>query len=317
MKALLLFALLAALLAGWLWLRAGRNEARAEAAFPPQGRFVEIDGRRLHLRISGRGPPVVLIHGASGNLRDMSFRLAPMLERRFTVIAPDRPGLGHSPAFAPGGESLREQVALMAAALERLGHARAYLLGQSYGGAVALQWALQRPEQVAGLVLVAAPSNPWEGGLAPLYRLNANPLLGPPLRLLIAAAAPRAVVMDSLAGIFAPQPVSPGYAEHVGLPLSLRRAQQKANALQVAGLKPQIAAMVPRYGGIPVPVVAIHGTADRVVQHDIHSRRLAGQIADLELIELEGEGHMPHQTRTEVVVAALERLHQKVESTHG
>lgn len=310
-KTLVLILLFLALALGWMWLRAGRFEAAAEAAFPADGQMVEIDTRRLHLKISGTGPPVVLIHGASGNLRDMTFRLAPALETRFTVIAVDRPGLGHSPAFNPKGESLSEQVALMGAALERLGFKRVYLLGQSFGGAVALQWALDRPDQVAGMVLVAAPSNVWPTGLDPLYKLNVNPVTGPLLRLAIASVVPQSVVDASLAEVFAPQPISPGYAERAGLALSLRRDQQRANALQVARLKEQVRAMVPRYGEIGVPVIALHGTADKVVHYDIHTRRLADQIRDIEEVKLEGEGHMPHQTRTGDVVDALVRLDEK------
>ena len=312
MKYPLLFLLFAALATGWMWLRAARFEARAEAAFPADGQMVEIDGKKLHLRISGKGPPVVLIHGASGNLRDMTFRLAPALETRFTVIAVDRPGLGHSPAFDPGGESLADQVALMSAALDRLGFESVYLLGQSFGGAVALRWALDRPDQVAGMVLVAAVSNVWNTGLDPLYKLNVNPLSGPLLRLAIASVVPQSVVDASLAEVFAPQPVSAGYAERAGLALSLRRAQQRANALQVAKLKEQVRAMVPRYGEIEVPVIALHGTADKVVYYDIHTRLLADQIRDIEVVKLEGEGHMPHQTQTGKVVAALERLDEKL-----
>ena len=89
--------LIAALtLAGVTHWRASAREAAAEADFPPTGAFVTVDGRRLHYEIAGNGPDLVLIHGASGSLRDMTFGLRDRLTDRFRVIAVDRPGLGHS-----------------------------------------------------------------------------------------------------------------------------------------------------------------------------------------------------------------------------
>ena len=94
------FALLAALaLAGLaalaLW-KARAHEARAEAAFPPEGRLIEVNGHRVHAVVTGDGPDLVLIHGASGNARDLTFDLAPRLAARYRVIVLDRPGLGHT-----------------------------------------------------------------------------------------------------------------------------------------------------------------------------------------------------------------------------
>jgi pimeloyl-ACP methyl ester carboxylesterase len=296
----------------FLWVRASMNEVSTQIAYPPLGQAVEVDGKRLQVSVSGTGPPVVLIHGASGTMRDMSFRLTPVLEDRYTVIAVDRPGLGYSPANNPDGDSLAEQTDLMADVMTKLGYERYYLLGQSFGGSVALRWALDRPDAVAGLVLVAAPSNPWKGGLGTLYKLNINPVLGPVMRLLISSVLPRRVARSSLAEIYAPQEITPGYIEFTGLGLSLRRGQQKANALQVAALKPQIREMAPRYGEIKVPVQAIHGTADTIVPYTVHTAILADQIEDIEVTVLDGEGHMPHQTQPGVIAAALDRLHAKV-----
>jgi pimeloyl-ACP methyl ester carboxylesterase len=312
MKWLSILLLLSAVSIGVLMLLAARNDNRTTKNWPPSGQFVDVNGKRLHLEITGKGPPIVLIHGASGNLNDLTFRLAPALADRFTVIAIDRPGLGYSPAFNPKGETLAEQADLIAAALRKLGYDKAYVLGQSYGGSVALRLTLDQPDLVAGLVLVSAPSNVWSTDLGTLYSLTSSPYTGPIMRLLIAAVTPDSVVQSSLDGIFEPQAVPEGYGAFVGTGLTLRRSQQRANALQVAALKEQVREMVPRYGEISVPVEAIHGTADTIVPYKVHTEKLARQIADINVTVLDGVGHMPHQTNTADVVAAIDRLANRV-----
>ncbi len=76
-------------------LTAERREHRAETAHPPACEMTGIDGIELHMTVEGSGPPLVLLHGAGGNLRDFE-PLVPELARGFTVIRFDRPGLGHS-----------------------------------------------------------------------------------------------------------------------------------------------------------------------------------------------------------------------------
>src|SRR6056297_145014 len=70
-KSLILLAVALASLWGWTQYRAGVHEARAEAAYPPKGRFVTVDGTRVHGVVMGQSagdaPDLVLIHGASGN----------------------------------------------------------------------------------------------------------------------------------------------------------------------------------------------------------------------------------------------------------
>ena len=95
--------------------------APIEHAHPPTGRFVEVDGGRLHLVELGPAgaPPVVLLHGASGNLGDMRLALGERLARSHRVILIDRPGHGWSDR--PGGSadaSPARQAALIHQALE-------------------------------------------------------------------------------------------------------------------------------------------------------------------------------------------------------
>src|SRR5947209_14025801 len=105
---------------------------RIERAHPAQGRFVEVAGGRLHLLELGSAdaPPVVLLHGASGNLQDMRLALGDRLAARYRVILVDRPGHGWSDRpDCPADGSPARPVALIPPALDRLGVPPAYVVG--------------------------------------------------------------------------------------------------------------------------------------------------------------------------------------------
>ena len=119
--ALSLFAIaLVGMVAVVQW-RAAAREASVEAQYPPSGQFVEVDGTKIHLKISGQGPDIVLIHGASGSLRDFTFDLVGRLDDNYRVIAVDRPGLGWSerpPGFGGVFNTAAESPALQAQLLQ-------------------------------------------------------------------------------------------------------------------------------------------------------------------------------------------------------
>jgi pimeloyl-ACP methyl ester carboxylesterase len=110
-----------------------------------------------------------------------------------------------------------------------------------------------------------------------------------------------------VASIFAPDPVPPGYAAHVGAGLTLRRDTLRANARQVNGLKPHIARMAENYGALTLPVEIVHGTADTIVPARIHAIPLSERLPQARLTLIDGAGHMPHHTHPEVVVDAIRR----------
>jgi pimeloyl-ACP methyl ester carboxylesterase len=292
---------------GWSQHRARAHEARAEAAFPPEGQIITVNGHPVHAVVMGTGPDLVLIHGASGNTRDMTFDLAPRLAQDYRVIVLDRPGLGYTPRINRTGATITQQAALLQEAAAQLGADRPIVLGHSYGGAVALAWAVTRPDHTSALVDVAGAAKPWDTGLSTYYRVLSHPVLGPLVIPLLTAFVPDSRVEEAVQEIFMPQEPPAGYMEHIGAGLTLRRHSLRANALQRANLLSEIEALHPRYAEITVPVEIVHGTADTTVGVSIHSEPLAAQIKDAHLTVLDGIGHMPHHSAPEAVIAAIHR----------
>ena len=237
----------------------------------------------------------------------MTFSLARKLAKDYRVIVFDRPGLGYTPQIDPAGDSLQSQATLLQAAAAQIGAKDPIVMGHSYGGAVALAWAIHQPDNISALVLVSAASNPWTTPLDPLYRITSSwwgSLLVVPL---ITAFVPDSYVEGVLDGIFAPQSVPEGYQNYVGAGLTLRRSAMRANALQRANLLSEIKQQVPRYQAISIPTEIVHGTADTIVGIHIHSIPLAGQIPGAVLTPLEGIGHTPHHVAEADDIDAIHR----------
>jgi pimeloyl-ACP methyl ester carboxylesterase len=295
-----------------------RTILRIEAAHPPSGRFVEVEGGRLHVLDLGRPEagadfahpwPVVLVHGASGNLGDLRLALGDRLARTRRVVLVDRPGHGWSDR--PGGPqdaSPARQAALIAQALERLGVDRFVLLGHSLGGAVATAFALAYPERVAGLVLLAPVTHPWTGPLAWHYRLTARPLVGRIFAHAVALPLGELLLERGAREVFAPQPMPPDYLRRAGIRLLLRPAEFIANAQDVGVLRAFVTAQASRYGEIAVPTVILTGDADTTVSPTLHSRAFVSMLPRAKLVILPGIGHMPQHVATDEVVAAIDSV---------
>ena len=304
---LLVFAGFLALLAGVTLWRSTQRQAEAEAMWPPSGQFLTVDGKRLHVLVQGFGPDLILIHGASGNLRDFTPGLVEALSGQFRVIAFDRPGLGYSDDV-PGSQQLAVQAAQLAAAARQLGVKDPIILGQSYGGAVALAWAVTKTDPAPrALVLISSPALPWPGALDPWYRLTASGFGRAVVVPLAAAFTPDAYVQRAMTAIFAPEPVPELYSQNIGVGLTLRRASLAVNARQVNALRGELVAQQDHYPGLTLPVELLHGDADTVVPLKIHAQPLSKIIPGAQLEVIAGGGHMPHQTRPGLIVAAVER----------
>ncbi|WP_207476133.1 alpha/beta fold hydrolase [Arenibaculum pallidiluteum] len=303
----------AAALLGAAALYVRRETRRAERAHPPTGKFVEVDGVRLHFVDTGGGGPVLLVlHGNGAMIADMEISgLVDAMARRYRVIVFDRPGYGHSDR--PRGRlwSAAAQAALVDAALERLGIERALLLGHSWGTQVALRLALDHPQRVAGLVLVSGYYFPTLRADTFLLTPPAIPVIGDVMRHTVSPLLGRALAPKLIARMFAPQPVPERFAAEFPLGLSLRPGQLRASAEETALMVSGAAGLEARYGELRLPVVIVAGTDDRIATFEHHAARLHEAIPGSELRALGGRGHMLHHYESDEIVDAIDTVRER------
>lgn len=313
MKAALIAAvIIIALVSFQMW-----SSHAAEKAAPPIGTFIDVDGERLHVvdiparegttATGAEPPPIVLIHGASVNLRDLMIALGDPLSEKHRVILVDRPGRGYS-SRPKDGWRLERQAALIHGAVAALGAEKPVIVGQSYGGAVALAYALAYQDEMSGLVLLAPVSHKWPGGVAWYNRVSGWPVAGVLLRRLVIPLYARLAAEPGVKKSFGPNTAPENYYGDSGLALLFRPADFKANAEDLRTLKPQIVDMSTRYGEIRIPTTIMTGASDPTVSPKIHSETLAREIPGAVLDLIPNAGHALHHAETARVVAAIEAV---------
>lgn len=276
--------------------------------WPPIGETVEVDGLPVHYWLRGEGTPVVLIHGASGNLRDWTFDLAPKLAERYRVIAFDRPGFGYSARVPERGWEPGVQARHLRNAAAALGGEKAIVVGHSWGGALAMAWALAYPGEVRGAVTLGGVTMPWGGDVELFYRLAASDVTGALTGQIVSAFATEERIADRIGSIFAPQNAPAGYAAYVGGPLATRPKVFRYNARDIVNLNDAVTRLSQGYPTLDVPVELIHGTADRTVWAEIHAEGAHELLPQSRVTLLDGIGHMPHHTAPQALIDALDRL---------
>lgn len=284
---------------------------QVERNHPPRGKFVEVDGCRIHAITGGAPsskPTIVLIHGASGNACDQAEALmAPLIADGHRVIAFDRPGYGWSQRKSKGAwMNPAEQAGVMSDALKRMGEQGPYIIvGHSLGGAVALAWGLNRAEECAGVVALSAASHPFPGGVALYRRIIRLPVIGKVLAWTMFIPLADILFNKAISGTFWPGEQVDLYAERASIALHLRPNQMIPDANDVSRLRDYLKEQAVNYPDFKPPLTVITGNRDRVVGAKIHSYPLARKVPHAKLIKLENCGHMPHYHFTDEVLDAI------------
>jgi pimeloyl-ACP methyl ester carboxylesterase len=281
-----------------------------ERAHPPRGRFIDIGGLRQHVVEVGAesgAPPLVLIHGAGCNLEDMRLALGEQLAARHRVILIDRPGLGWSLRRGRGGNSPAYQATMLRGMLDRLGVERAIIIGHSWGGALALRFALDYPDRVAGLVLLAPPLYPFARAMSSLYALFALPIIGWLYARTLALPLGLPFIAMAMGSAFLPQLPPRGYVKRTAALHLLRPRVFLANARDIAGLGENLAALTVQYGTLSVPTVLVTGDRDMVVPPR-QANAFAAAVPSAKLVVLPGIGHMLHHVAAEQVAGVIEEI---------
>jgi pimeloyl-ACP methyl ester carboxylesterase len=270
-----------------------RVARQVESALPPQGRFIDIGGARIHYLDEGSGPVILLIHGLGGQMRNFTHSLTGKLKGEFRVIALDRPGSGYSARPADASAAIGAQANAVAGFIEAMGLEEPLVVGHSLGGAIALALALNHPGRAGALALIAPLTQPQETVPEPFRGLA---IRSPALRRIIAwtlatplSIARRQVVLETL---FGPEAVPADFATKGGGLLSLRPKSFYAASTDLMAVPEDLPGLNERYRSVSIPVGVLFGTGDRILDYRTHGEGLLAQVPGLDLELAEGGGHM-------------------------
>jgi pimeloyl-ACP methyl ester carboxylesterase len=305
-----------------------------------QSKFVNVENVNLHFVIRGSGRPVVLIHGNPGSSQDWT-RLYEPIAARYQATSFDRPGHGHSDRPNYGEDvTVEVQARLLCAALDELRVERPILVGHSWGGALALAYALLHPRDLSGLVLLAPAVYESEDGVSFLSKLPAWPIIGDVVNFLFTPLIGAYLVRTDLQKAFAPDPIPKHYLRHV-LSEWTRPRKVKWYSVDDALLNESLPELSSRYSELidtnpresgqrnsgdgnsesfdsinngsrlRVPVSILVGDSDQIVPLEENSRRLHQALPGSELIVLPNTGHQIPFTRPDSVVEAIDQVAAK------
>jgi len=289
--------LLIVALAGWLWTPdLDRAELEARYATAPS-QFVEVAGLRLHLRDTGpkAAPALILLHGFGSSLHVWE-PWAQGLESDNRVIRYDQPGAGLTGADPTGDYSDERGMAVLLALMDRLGIARATVVGHSMGGRLAWRFAAEHPERVAKLVLVAP-----DGFASPGFEYGKAPAV-PAVARLMPWVLPKPVLRMSL---------EPAYAEPAAMTDELvtrydelMRAPGVRRAVLARMEQMNLQDPVPFLRRIEAPTLLIWGGRDAMIPI-AHAADYLRALPHARRVTVPGAGHLPQE---EAPAAALPEL---------
>lgn len=305
-------SLLIVLLFTVLFVWTKRLVRQAEFSYPPLGRFVEVEGIKLHYVDKGEGAPVVMLHGAFGGLQDFTATIFDPLSHHHRAIAIDRPGHGYSERPSSGVCDPAVQARLIHTALEKIEAKRPLIVGFSWGGAVALAYALAYPNEIAGVVTLNAVAYTWPGQPSPVYRLPAIPVVGDIFCNTIMMPIGLHSTHDSIVNAFAPEHVPVTFASSP-IELALRPSSFAAVSEDLRVIRDFLAVQSPHYPELAVPLVIVVGDEDHVAGPMIHSHRLHEAVGGSVLIQIPGAGHQIVYTHPKTILHAIDQAFEMSE----
>ena len=266
-------------------------------ANPEIAHSIDAGPIRTNYHDEGSGPPVLMIHGSGPGVSawaNWRLNIGPLAQNK-RVVAPDMVGFGFTqrPEGAVYGKDL--WVRHLADLMDALGIEQADIVGNSFGGGLALAFAIRFPARVRRLVLMGSVgiSFPLTDGLDAVW--GYEPSIENMRRLLDIFAFDRALVSDELAELRYKASIRPGFQESFS---SMFPAPRQAGIEALASDEADIAAL-------PHPALIVHGREDQVIPPD-NARRLFDLLPNAELHMFGKCGHwtqIEHADRFNMLVA--------------
>jgi pimeloyl-ACP methyl ester carboxylesterase len=274
--------------------------------------FIQLNGLDIHIKKMGNGEPVlILLHGFASSLYTWN-PVMQSLAQQCTVIAFDRPGFGLSERpLAWRGKNpygMDAQVDLVIALLDHFGVKQAILMGNSAGGTVAMQVALDHPERVSSLILVDPAV--YHGGGVPAWLLT---ILGTPQMRHLGPLFARQILSRGRNVIkyvyHDPARMSPDMEEYYLKPFKVENWDKSLWEFTLAS---HPVGLADRLSELNQPCLVITGDDDRIVPTR-ESIRLASELPDGRLIVIENAGHVPHEEQPQLFMNAVADYLQTVQ----
>jgi pimeloyl-ACP methyl ester carboxylesterase len=286
------------------------SSRRAEREHPSTGKFITIEGVRLHfIDTGGNDPVLVLLHGNGAMIADMEISgLVDAASKRYRVVVFDRPGYGYSERPRDRTWGPKEQADLLRRAFAQLGISRPLIFGHSWGAQVALALALDHPDSVGGLVLASGYYFPTARADAITAAPAAAPIVGELWRNTLSPLIGRLLAPRAFRKMFGPQTVPTRFSAEFPVGLALRPAQMRASSEETVAMVPASVELQRRYHELQLPVGIVVGEEDRIVDPGAQSKRLHDAITQSEILVLPGLGHMLHHFAPDRVVAAIDNV---------
>jgi pimeloyl-ACP methyl ester carboxylesterase len=283
---------------------------KVESVLPPQGRFVDVPGARLHIREFDGGdptlPPLLLVHGLAGQLAHYTYGVTDRLAGRYRIIAVDRAGSGFSTRTPGTPADLHTQAAMLAALIEQLKLERPVVVGHSLGGALSLALALRHPRHVGALALIA-PLTHMQEQVPPVFK--GLTILSPTWRKIVAwtLAIPASIKNSraTLDVVFGPEAVPADFATRGGGLLGLRPSAFLSASDDLRSLPECLPAQQTRYEELTLPVSILYGKDDRILDWRANGQALADKVRAATLQLIEG-GHMLPITNPDATAAFID-----------
>jgi pimeloyl-ACP methyl ester carboxylesterase len=307
------------LLGGCLAAYSGTTARKIEKAVPRDGELIEVSGQSIHYTDDGSGPAIVMIHGLGGQLRNFARPLVDDLARDYRVVRIDRPGSGYSPRAASTSARLGVQAETVAEFIRMLKLERPLIVGHSLGGALALSIALNHPDVVGGLALIAPLTQVQQIEDVPeVFKglVIRSPAIRKTVAWTLATPMGMATAEKSLKEVFAPEPVPEDFRTEGGGLLALRPNNFCASSADLMDLEGELEGMVERYPSLTIPVSILYARADNLLDFERHGERTALEIPDTRIELVEG-GHMLPFTQPELTAAFVRRAAARQEEPHA
>jgi len=297
-----------------------KHRLDADRVEPPiDAHPMDVGGRTIYL--IDQGPrdarPVVLLHGSSGSCWDFE-PMMPGLTQKYRVVVPERPGMGWSdqpdePRLAPMTETIHQT-------LRMLGVERPVLVGLSYGGAVALQMAVDHPDYASGLLLLAAVGPAWTSKghhMEAMLKVGKSltwPVVGPVLAWTIAPLVARLVAHSGIRGTFGPDAdrLTPEFVER-SREIYTRPSIMRATFLEGVNLIEDLHLIEGKLGSIRVPTLVVSAELDRNVPPRV-GEALAKAIPGARYVLIPGVAHGFPVSRPEEAIRLVDELVTQVDA---